>query len=315
MKHLRTLIPYLLLCLGLASCFQGNTNTKQLVVVSTKQLPTENPTLRLSATTTLQPTPLSSQTPSITPTPSPTPNKASPTACSIQNGRFESNQLTTDWLTKPLDYRVYLPPCYDQDLDQKYPVIYLIHGYGYNDDQWDRLGVDDYADKLISSGKTKPFMMVLPRDRYYNIQPPDNFFGESLSLELIPAVDAAYRTMPKREFRAIGGLSRGGNWAIHIGLNHWQLFGLIGAHSAPLFASDSPTLVRNWIEHIPPNAYPQFYLDIGEKDKLLDQVISFEGILDEYNVPHEIYIFPGGHTEEYWASHIEQYLHWYTKDW
>lgn len=263
----------------------------------------------------MPPTPLPTLTPSISPTPSPTVNLPSPTACTMKNGRVESNQITTKWLNSPLDFRVYIPPCYDQNTDQRYPVIYLFHGYGYSDDQWERLGVAEYADKLISSGEVSPFILVMPRERNYNIQPPDNLFGESVSLDLIPAVDNNYRTKSSSEYRAIGGLSRGGNWAIHIGLNQWQLFNRIGAHSAPLFASDSPILVRSWLDHIPSNSYPEFYLDIGERDKLLQQVVTFEEILDEYAVPHEIYIFPGGHTEQYWSSHIEQYLRWYTKNW
>ncbi len=315
MKYTQIFIVNLFICLGLVSCLQGGFNTKELVVVSTKQLPTKNPEALESATLTIAPSPLPTLTPTLTPTPSTTPILPSPTACSMHKGRVESKQLDTTWLNAPLDYRIYLPPCYDQQPDQRYPVIYLIHGYGFNDDQWDRLGVDEVADQLISSGEVAPFIIVMPRDRSYNIQPPENLFGESISLDLIPAVDAYYRTIPSNQYRAVGGLSRGGNWAIHIGLTHWQLFNLIGAHSAPLFATDSPSLLRNWLDHIPPNSYPHFFLDIGLKDKLLQQMLNFEATLDEYNVPHEIYIFPGGHTEEYWSSHIEIYLRWYTSNW
>jgi enterochelin esterase family protein len=177
------------------------------------------------------------------------------------------------------------------------------------------LGAHQIADRLIISGEIPPFIIVMPHDRDHNDQPPENQFGEAFLFDLVGAVDSEYRTLPSRKGRAIGGLSRGGNWAIHIGLSHWESFGAIGAHSAPLFVSDGPSKVRGWLDEIPPEDYPRIFLDIGEKDKWLDHIIRFEGLLDEYNIPHELFIFPGGHTEDYWMSHTELYIRWYAQAW
>lgn len=262
-------------------------------------------------------TPLTTFTPSPTATGTPTQLPPSPTVigCQPESGNLEEKRLETPWLSKPLEYRVYTPPCYEGSPENRYPVLYLIHGYGYNDDQWLRLGVPEIADKLINSGELPPFIIVLPHDRDHNNQPPENQFGEALIYDLVEAIDSSYRTLPSRQNRAIGGLSRGGNWAIHIGLDHWNVFGVIGAHSAPLFVSDGPSKVRDWLKEIPPDEYPRIFLDIGDKDKWLDHIIRFEELLDEYNISHELFIFPGGHTEDYWKAHTELYIRWYVKGW
>jgi enterochelin esterase-like enzyme len=202
-------------------------------------------------------------------------------------------------------YRVYTPPCYESNLNQRYPVLYLIHGQSYTDDQWDRLGMDETADRLISAGEISPLIIVMPRDRIW-VPPPEDAFGESLITELIPEIDLQYRTRAKREYRAIGGLSRGGNWALHLGLQHWELFSTIGAHSTPSFVVDGPNRVRGWLEAIPQSRLPRIFMDVGESDRWLEQVMNLEAVIGEAGVPHEWYLYPGYHEEEYWESHVEQ---------
>jgi len=80
-------------------------------------------------------------------------------------GSVEVSEIRTTLLPAPLVYRIYLPPCYEEDTDQSYPVIYLIHGQTYSDTQWDRLGVPETADRLIRTGQVPPFIVVMPRDR------------------------------------------------------------------------------------------------------------------------------------------------------
>ncbi len=82
-------------------------------------------------------------------------------------GRVEIYEFTTILLRDPLVYRIYLPPCYDEQPEQAYPVLYLIHGQTYSDTQWDRLGVPETADQLIRTGEVAPFIVVMPRDRVW----------------------------------------------------------------------------------------------------------------------------------------------------
>jgi enterochelin esterase-like enzyme len=194
-------------------------------------------------------------------------------------------------------------------------VLYLIHGQNYNNDQWDRLGADETADALIAAGEIPPFILVLPRDRSW-AQPSEDMFGQVVADRLVPYIDEHYRTLPERAYRAVGGLSRGAGWAVHLGLSHWELFGAIGAHSLPVFWADTAH-IRSWLEAIPDDALPRIYLDIGEKDRpnILASATWFEGLLSEKGIPHEWHLFPGYHEEAYWQAHMEDYLRWYTLGW
>ena len=223
--------------------------------------------------------------------------------------------MRNNLLPLPLDYLVYLPPCYDQQPERRYPVLYMIHGQNYNNDQWDRLGIDESADTLIAEGQIPPLIIVLPRDRSW-AQPTEDLFGQVIVDGLVPWIDSHYRTQPKRTQRAVGGLSRGAGWAVHLGLSQWELFGAIGAHSLPVFWTDT-SHVRQWLRDIPPDELPRIYLDIGENDRpaILDSAIWFENLLTEERIPHEWHLFPGYHEEAYWESHVEQYLRWYTQGW
>lgn len=311
MKRVWTLILALVYGFGLVACSQSEPYAKAPEEIST---PTQTPILPKTVPS-ITPTPALS--PSSTSAGSTSPTLSSPTAlpCISKTGQIESAKITTSRLVKPFEYRVYTPPCYEHDLDQRYPVLYLIHGIGFNDDQWDRLEADEIADKLISSGEISALIIVMPHDSGPKILPPANQFGEALVFDLIPAIDASYRTIPERQNRAIGGISHGGNWAIHLGLTHWSVFGTIGGHSSPLFKTDDPQKVEGWLGQIPPESFPRVYLDVGESDKLVDHIIRFEEILDDFSVPHELYLFPGSHNEAYWSAHIEQYLRWYARDW
>lgn len=212
-----------------------------------------------------------------------------------------------------MEVRVYVPACHKERNDQRFPVLYLIHGQSYTEDQWDRLGADEALDELVSSGEVTPFIIVMPRDRLW-VDPVESNFGQVFIEELIPWVDRTYRTIADRQHRAVGGLSRGAAWALHLGLSRWELFGSIGAHSSPIFFSDASKL-RRWLREIPKEQLPRIYLDIGDRDYLNESNEWLKKVLDDENVPHEYYLFPGYHEETYWSAHIEQYLVWYAQEW
>ncbi len=223
--------------------------------------------------------------------------------------------LNPSYLEYPLSFRVYLPPCYDDQPDRRYPVLYMLHGQTNTDDQWVRLGIAETSNALITSGEVPPYLVVMPRDRVWK-QPSEDKFGEALVNDLIPWIDAHYRTLPDRTHRAIGGLSRGAGWAVHLGLSEWEMFGAIGAHSLPIFWEDV-SMLKQWIEEIPLESFPRLYLDIGDRDQpeMLKSDNWFEELLTEEGIPHEWHLFSGQHMEAYWQSHVDQYLRWYTAGW
>jgi enterochelin esterase-like enzyme len=236
-------------------------------------------------------------------------------ACDRQTGHFEHGSLETDLLPDPLAFRIYLPPCYEQQPDHRYPTLYLLHGQGFTDDQWDRLGVDEIADALIASDQAAPLLIVMPR--YHNwYGPAKNNFGQAVVDVLLPWIDNQYRTQPERSGRAIGGLSRGGAWALHLAFTRPDLFGSVGAHSGFIFHTDMPDASR-WLDEIRPEQMPRIYLDVGHSDSqpIMQSMVWLEEQLTLRGIPHAWHLFRGEHVEAYWQAHVEQYLRWYAEGW
>ncbi|MCJ7586037.1 MAG: alpha/beta hydrolase-fold protein [Anaerolineales bacterium] len=270
--------------------------------------PVVTPTLPV----TFSPSPLVSP---VSPTSAPLPlfTPSPMTDCLAIPAQVETDSLPSQSLAETLEFIIYLPPCYDEHVSQHYPVLYLLHGQTYTNDQWVRLGAPATADRLIAAGDAPPFIIVMPHDPSWK-QPTEYGFAEALTEELIPYVDAHYRTIASREQRAIGGLSRGAGWAIHFGLTRPDLFGAFGAHSPVVFWTDGPHL-GEWLKAIPPESLPRIYLDIGDNDRELETALELEDILDQQNIPHEWHLYPGFHEESYWQAHVEEYLRWYAAEW
>jgi enterochelin esterase-like enzyme len=254
--------------------------------------------------------PTSAPQPTSTPSPVPT-STSTPLACLTSPGRVEEGSL--DSTTPPQEFRIYLPPCYDEKTDQRYPVLYLLHGQTYTDDQWIRLGAVETADHLIFSGESRPFLIVFPDDRYWNL-PPGPGFGQRLVEELVPYIDSAYRTLADRDQRAIGGLSRGAGWALRLGLTRWDLFGTIGLHSLAVLQKDA-SKIKGWLATIPPSSRPRVFMDIGDNDPEGARAGQVEAQFNEYGLTHEWHLYSGAHTEEYWSAHVDEYLQWYVQGW
>jgi enterochelin esterase-like enzyme len=262
-------------------------------------------------TLTPLPPPASQTLPAIL-TPSPFPTfTATPLACLTNPGRVEEGSL--DSTNPPQEFRIYLPPCYDEKTEQRFPALYLLHGQTYTDDQWIRLGAANRLDQLILSGESIPFIIVFPDDRYWNL-PPGPGFGQRLVEELIPYIDATYRTLPDRDHRAIGGMSRGAGWSLRLGLTRWDLFGAIGLHSLAVLQKDASE-IRSWLANIPPDLRPRVFMDIGDNDTELTMASQVESQFNNFGLTHEWHLYSGAHTEEYWSAHVDEYIRWYAEGW
>ena len=237
--------------------------------------------------------------------------RQTPLACLTQPGRVEEGKLAS---TKPAqEYLVYLPPCYDEKTEERYPVLYLLHGQTYTQDQWIRLGAVDIIDNLIISGESTPFIVVFPDDRYWNL-PPGPGFGQRLIENLIPDIDENYRTIADRDHRAIGGMSRGAGWALRLGLTRWDLFSTIGLHSLAVLQEDT-SKINDWLADIPRSSQPRLFMDIGDNDQELPTAGQVETQFNEYGLSHEWHLYSGAHTEEYWSAHVGEYIRWYAEGW
>jgi enterochelin esterase-like enzyme len=270
-----------------------------------------------ACTSSVQPTPTGIPSTPTAAIPSPTPlptivPTATPLTCLTQPGRVESGSIDTT--RPPQEFLIYLPPCYDAQVTERYPVLYLLHGQLQTDDFWVvHLGAPAIADRLIHSGAAQPFIMVFPDDRYWN-QPAASGFGDRVIDLVIPLIDLKYRTLTDRGHRAVGGLSLGGGWAIHLGLTRYDLFGTIGLHSPAIQPEDEPYL-EHWIKAVPPDSWPRFWIDAGDADKDLGSITSFESLLTSYDLTHDWHLFTGDHSETYWRAHTPRYLQWYADGW
>ncbi len=209
---------------------------------------------------------------------------------------------------------IYLPPCYAQQPDRRYPVLYLLHGLNNDNQQWVRIGAPAEADKLIDEKQAPPFLIVMPREDLSDQNSDDATFENALVGTLVPWVDQHYATCTERGCRAIGGLSRGSGWAMRIGLNDWQLFGEIGAHSYSPFPGDLDSL-QGWLAQSTADQHPRIYIDIGTYDQAVPDAKTAEETLTQLRVPHEWHMFTGAHNEDYWRAHIRDYLLWYSQAW
>ena len=260
-----------------------------------------------------------SQTPSlITSSPADQPSTNDPSTstpdpgknCHLTGGKVDEYLIPGE---EELAGRIYTPPCYDSAREERYPVLYMLHGDTETDLQWDDLGLDEWADALIAESEIPPLIIVMPREMTW-VELPENPFGDQLVKTVIPWIDSHYRTYPDRQFRAVGGLSRGGNWAVRLGLLHWGLFGSIGAHSTPLFFGDLNRL-EDWVQIIPDSMVPRILIDIGEGDKNLVESEQFHQLLLDLEIPHQWQLKTGLHNDDYWRSQIENYLRWYSSAW
>jgi len=213
----------------------------------------------------------------------------------------------------PQAFYIYLPPCYDEKPEVRYPVLYLLHGQTYTADQWIRLGAVEALDTLILSGETQPFIIVFPDDRYWNY-PAGTVFGPRLVNDVIPFIDSNYHTLPDRFHRAIGGMSRGAGWALRMGLTRWDLFSVIGLHSLAVFQGDRSQLA-GWLAAIPSDQYPYIFMDIGDNDQERTMATLVEARFSDLGLTHDWHLYSGAHTEEYWHAHVMEYIEWYAEQW
>ena len=233
------------------------------------------------------------------------------------------------------DVRVYTPPGYDDpaNADRRYPVVYLLHGWPGSEGNWPHMGhATDTADSLIDKGRIPPVILVFPDgtgkgllgrslyiDSYDGLSKVETF----MTHHLIAWVDSMYRTIPSPESRGVIGLSDGGTAAINFVLQHPDVFGACGSHSADLRLSKGmgmggvigpdPGASKLLKEHSPlvyaPDVLPHLdtpviYFDCGTDDESAAQNREFDAMLTRLGVPHTYHEYPGTHEWKYWRSHL-----------
>jgi enterochelin esterase-like enzyme len=145
-------------------------------------------------------------------------------------------------------------------------------------------------------------------------------YEDLIALELLPEVEKNFCTWNTRETRAIGGISRGGFWALSIVLRQPETFGAVGGHSPALYVDNAPPthnpLLLAQSAEFPPGAQPRFWVDVGIEDPARTTIEEFAERLRARDIDPGLTINPtGGHTIEYWAAHVTEYLAFYGQLW
>lgn len=209
-------------------------------------------------------------------------------------------------------YTVYLPPCYDTSTDS-YPMLILLHGSNAADAQWVRLGFTDTLDALIQSGESVPYIVLMPfGDNIANENQFDGMTFDNILLDFIEQMNDRYRTDGRQ---AIGGISRGGFWAYHIGLRFPDQFVAIGGHSPFFDVYHAPPEYNplNLAELLPIDTHLKLWLDRGTDDYAADGIDRMHVKLDAGHVPHEYVLYPNGeHNEIWWSQFVDDYVAFYS---
>ncbi|MDA0699095.1 MAG: alpha/beta hydrolase-fold protein [Chloroflexi bacterium] len=279
--------------------------------IASTALPVEDlPSATVEPTGTAVPTaaPTASATPAAptaTATAEPT---ATPAPCLNPQGVYVDLLAPAVQLAKPIFTHVYLPPCYLKADGRAYPVLYLLHGMNQTPDIWDQVGLLAVADQLIVNGEIPPLVIVMPR-----VNESGNF-AAALAADLVPHIDSVLRTLPERSHRALGGISRGGGWALRSALDYPQVFGALGLHSLAIIWGDDNRITKALNRSVPA-ALPRFYLDIGVNDSLQVSAAWLDGMLSVRNIEHTYLVQPGFHGPAYWRAQLPDYLRWYGSAW
>jgi enterochelin esterase-like enzyme len=215
-------------------------------------------------------------------------------------------------------YLVYLPPC-SESSSRRYPTIYLLHGSENDDTHWERLGVFQEMDQSLAEGRLAPAIVVLPDgdpNLFIDTSGGPNSFEGQIVEELIPIVDRLFKTDPRSQMRAIGGVSRGGVWSLEIGFLNPDLFNIVAGHSPCLNVNEAPPEYDPLkLTDRPSLKSQRIWLDAGDEDYCQPGAEDLHTALDASEVAHDYHVWPGVHDDSLWAEHLLAYLEFYTLNW
>ena len=214
-------------------------------------------------------------------------------------------------------YRIYLPPCYSRE-GHAYPVLYIFHGSAQTDSHWDDLGLDEAAESAILAGEIPPLIIVMPDGGQIaqNTSGGAGSFEDLILVDLIPHIESSYCVWSEAAGRAIGGLSRGGYWALEIAFRNSMEFVAAAGHSAALLDTAAGPDVNPQNTALTGNLVGlRIYLDIGNSDWVFNNTHRLHEDMLAAGIPHNWQLNEGSHEDAYWSAHVAEYLSWYSESW
>ena len=248
----------------------------------------------------------------------------------VPHGTLSARWYHSDGLDMDRRINVYTPYGYENS-HKKYPVLYLLHGMGGDEDEWIIFGrACQILDNLIAQGKAEPMILVTTnghtamqaapgesslgyyKPHYFEHGTMDGEF-ETYFPEVVKFIDSNYRTIAKKEGRAIAGLSMGGFHSMNISANYPDTFGYVGLFSAALGVSDSSVspIYQN-IEEKLVNQFKKgvklYWTGIGTEDFLYNANKEFRAMLDRDGLPYTYVETDGGHVWKNWRIYLSEFV-------
>jgi S-formylglutathione hydrolase FrmB len=215
----------------------------------------------------------------------------------------------------------------------KFPVVYLLHGYSGNYAQW-----INHAPQLGAKADALQMIFVCPDGGYgswYLDSPVDSSFKYETFMvkELVPHIDARYKTMAQKKHRAVTGLSMGGHGALYLSIRNKDVFGAAGSVCGGVDIrpfpnnwdlkkrlGDTVCCKQNWEDYSVINVASQLkngdvqlIIDCGLGDFFLDVNRALHQKLLQMNIDHEYTERPGKHNKEYWSNAVDYHLLFFKK--
>jgi len=229
----------------------------------------------------------------------------------VPHGKLEMVSYESKTVGTTRKMNVYTPPGYSTD--KKYPVLYLLHGIGGDETEWERFAHPDLLlDNLIADGKAVPMIVVMPNGRaqkndraegdVFRTAPAFAAFEQDLLNDVIPAIESRYSVEADREHRALAGLSLGGGETLNFGLAHLDTFAWIGGFSSAPNTKPASELIPD-----PDAAKKQLkllWVACGNKDNLLRISQGVHAYLKEKDIPHVWHVDGHGHDATEWRNNL-----------
>jgi enterochelin esterase-like enzyme len=256
---------------------------------------------------------------------------------SAQTGKvFDNLSMKSKILNMDRKYSIYIPPDYESS-QRSYPVLYLLHGAGDDQTGWVQFGeILHIANEAINSGKATPMIVVMPdantgKRGYVNDVKGEWRYEDFFFQEFMPFIEKTYRIKSDKRYRAIAGLSMGGEGTFIYALHHPELF----SSACPLSAATGPRSLeelpkyRLWpqdenisdeakaeyfkkysvlslIENMPDEQKRavRWFIDCGDDDFLYEGNSLVHIAMRKKEIPHEFRIRDGAHTWTYWRASL-----------
>lgn len=233
----------------------------------------------------------------------------------IPHGKLEFIEYDSKTVGAKRRMQVYTPPGYSRS--KKFPVLYLLHGIGGDENEWaSACLMDILLDNLIAERKAVPMIVVTPNGRAQkNDRPEGNVFAAApafavferdLLEEVIPAIDSRYSTATDSGHRALAGLSMGGGQSLNFGLRHLDTFAWVGGFSSapntgkPAELVPDPALAKRRLKLL--------WLSCGNRDGLINISQGMHAYLKENGVPHVWNVNANDHGPAEWKLNLYYFL-------